>query len=54
MNLQKKYDNLRACHFFVKYQSSNLSNLKENLPNKNAITLLDFAANYNYITQDAV
>ena len=45
---------LRVHHFIAKAQSAYLSELKENLRTNNAIILLDFAENYNYIAQDAV
>ncbi len=49
-----RLDNLKPHHFITKTQASYLKNIKDNLDNKTAIVLLDYAENYNFIYQDAI
>ena len=48
------FDKLRQHHFISKEQSRFITERKEELSNKEAIVLLDFAENYSFLVQDAV
>lgn len=51
--LLEKLENLKRHHYVSKVQSNYLRFLKSTLPPTEAIVIMDFAENYNFIVQDA-
>lgn len=52
--LLDKIDKLATHHYIAKSQTKYLRSLKENLPSKNVIILLDFSENFSFLVQDSV
>ena len=50
----ESFDSLRQHHYLSKPQASDLSKLKDELKDNEAVVLLDFAENYSFVAQDVV
>ena len=53
-DLCEKIDKLTSHSYTTKTQAAHLQHLKENVPDDNALLILDFAENYQYIIQGEV